>query len=178
MADGHALIEINTIGEGRLKELSYFDFRLEAIDFESSEGTEQLMSQLPGEPKDSLVLVVFSYHCETSRSYEGEYDCEELFNVVSHTIVKTNYKELYRELVSEEIIFGINDIFNLDAADDVIPSEDNHYKQCIAEWEEFYDEDFVPFEPKSKKDRDVDAFAQTIRKSFLESTTTTTKGEL
>lgn len=132
------------------------------------------MSQLPGELKDSLVMVVFSYHCDTSRSYEGGYDCEEHFNVVSHTIIKTNYKEFYRELVTEEIQHGISDISHLYAAEDIVPNEDNHYNQIIAEWEEFYDEDFVPFEQKTQKERDVDEFLRSFDK-WLSKTTTATR---
>jgi hypothetical protein len=155
MADGTALLEINEKGEARLQEggLNWFDFRLEDVCYEDCEGTDQLASQLPEGTKDVLVLVVFDYVCNCSRGWEGDYDCEELFNIASFTIVKENYKEFYRQMVTEELNIGINGFENLDC----IPEEtfsindSNYYKELVGDWEEFYDEDFVPFEKKPKE---------------------------
>lgn len=157
MADGYVLIEINTEGEARIKEdgLNWLDFRLKDVDFDACEGLEQLHGQLPEGMKDALVLVVFDYVCNTSYdSWTGEYDCEELFNVVTHQIMKNDYKEFSREVVTLELKYGIDGYQNIDTlpedVDDVI-KEKNYYKSIVANWEAFYDEDFVPFEKKPKK---------------------------
>lgn len=154
MTDGFALIEINTKGEARLKEengLHWFDFRLEQVCFDDAEGTEQLAYQLPNNLKDALVLVTFDYVCNCSRGWEGDYDCEELFNVVSHTVVKENYKEFYREMITEDLNVGIGGIENLDSIPENFWKDKRYYQDLIASWEEFYDEDFVPFKKETKK---------------------------
>jgi hypothetical protein len=154
MADGIALVEINTKGEGKLKTLSYFDFRLEHINFEDSEGLDQLMGQLPKDMNDVLVSVIFGYQCTHSQGFEDEIDYEEIFNIVSYTVVKKNYKELYRELITEELISGINGFQNINAADDLI-FQDNYYKEIVAEWSEFYGEEFKPTHKESNENNDT-----------------------
>lgn len=148
MADGYALIEINHLGEGRLKELHYFDFRLENVSFDDAEGVDQLVDQLPKDSNDMLVMCVFKYNCNCSRSWEGEIDCEELFDLVSHTTVKSNYKEFYREMVTEEIIQHLSfldlDITNFIDCDEEYRTKGEYFKELVACWEEFYDEDFEP----------------------------------
>jgi hypothetical protein len=150
MADGYVLIEINTEGEGRVNpnERPYwYDFRLEDVYFDDIEGVEQLMSQLP-DLKDCLVMVHFDYKCNCSRGWEGDYDCEEILNLTHYYIVKEGYKEFYREMVTCELNYGINGYDQLEC----MPEEDgpNHYKHIVGEWEEFYDEDFVPFKKQPK----------------------------
>jgi hypothetical protein len=151
MADGIALVEINTKGEGKLKTLSYFDFRLEHINFEDSEGLDQLMGQLPKDMNDVLVSVIFGYQCTPSQGFENEMDYEELFNIVSYTVVKKNYKEFYRELITEELNVGIDGFQDINAADDLI-FKDNYYKEIVAEWSEFYGEEFTPLLEASQDD--------------------------
>lgn len=147
MADGLAIIEINHKGEGRLKELNWFDFRLEDVLFDDAEGVDQLVSQLPEGTSDVLVLVVFKYACECSRDWEGGLDCEEYFNIISHQILKPNYKEFYREMVTEEL--NLVDIKVLEHTDFDLAHE-KYCEERISEWEEFYDEDFEVFITKPK----------------------------
>lgn len=153
MADGFAIIETNEQGEGRLKELKWFDFRLEDVLFDDAEGVDQLVSQLPEGIKDVLVLAVFSYVCHCSRSWDGEYDCEEHFDIVSHQILKSNYKEFYRQMVTEQVnIGGKNGLESTNFAleDTTIIQCEKYCEELISEWEEFYDEDFKAYitEPK------------------------------
>ena len=79
MIDGIAQIEISDKGNCRLKSLDWVDFRLEVVEFEDAEGLGQIMDQLPKFLSDVLVLVTFEYESNTSQSYEGEWDVEELF---------------------------------------------------------------------------------------------------
>lgn len=140
-------MEINTQGNARLKELQYFDFRLKNIDFDASCGLEQLREQLPNETKDVLVLVPFDFICNCTQGREGDYDCEELFNVVSHEVVKTDYKEFYRQMVTEKLEHDIHGFENIHAMDDGTENDQrNYYKEIVADWEAFYDEDFVPYQ--------------------------------
>lgn len=143
MADGLAMIEINHKGEGRLKELNWFDFRLENVLFHDAEGVEQLVDQLPEGINDVLVLVVFNYVCHCSKSWEGEFDCDEIFNLVSHQILKPNYKEFYREIVTEKL--NMCDILPDFMLEDTALLYENDCKELVSEWEEFYDEDFKPY---------------------------------
>lgn len=48
MADRYVLIEVNEDGEGRLKDeaVTWIDFRLSIVDFNASEGLNQLMEQI------------------------------------------------------------------------------------------------------------------------------------
>lgn len=146
MTDGYALIEINHLGEGRLKELHYFDFRLENVCFDDAEGVEQLVDQLPKDSKDMLVMCIFKYKCNCSQNWEGEVDCEELFDLVSHTTVKSNYQDFYREMVTEEIIQHLDfldlDIPNFIDCDEEYRIKGEYFQELVAYWEEFYDEDF------------------------------------
>jgi hypothetical protein len=147
---GFVLIEINTVGQARMNdndEVNWVDFRLQDVLFHDAEGVEQLHGQLPEDLKDCKVLVVFDYVCNCSRDYWGEYDCEELFNIVNYTVVQDNYKEFYREQVTDVIGYDIGGLKSLDE----MPDGDNYYKNLVADWEEFYDEDFVPFKKKPKR---------------------------
>jgi len=47
--------------------------------------------------------MVFDYICNITSDYEGHYDSEELFHIVSCTIVKKSYKEFYIQIVTEEL---------------------------------------------------------------------------
>lgn len=60
MADRYVLIEVNEDGEGRLKDeaVTWIDFRLSIVDFNASEGLNQLMEQISKDVKDELVLVL------------------------------------------------------------------------------------------------------------------------
>lgn len=158
MIDGYALIEINTKGEARAKEHTFLDIRLDGhVSFEDSEGADQLHQELPKELNDVLVMVFFKYTCHTSQGYEGEWDCEELFTVESFTVMKSNYKEFYREMVTEELNVGIRGFENIDAMPDDESTDfgsctnKNYYKELLEDWETFYDEDFEPTKPKEPR---------------------------
>lgn len=155
MVDGYAVIEISTKGEARAKEHTFLDIRLDGhVEFHDSEGAEQLSDQLPDDLKDVMVMVLFKYTCNSSRDYDGEWDVEEIYTVVSHTVMKSNYKEFYREMVTEEFNVGINGFENLESMPDEETTDfgfspnKNYYNELLEDWETFYDEDFEPTKPK------------------------------
>jgi hypothetical protein len=145
MADGYVLLEFNTVGEARVSTLECFDFRLaDSLDFDAIEGIEQIKEQLP-EVKGALVMVVFDYKFTKSTSYWGiDDDGEEEIIVVSHTVVNNNYKEFSREMLTYLTEDRLHSIY---AQGD--PRDPD--TMAIAEWEEFYDEEFKPFKKESKK---------------------------
>lgn len=154
MIDGYALIEINTKGEARAKEHTFLDIRLDGhVEFHDSEGTDQLHSQLPEDLKDVLVMVFFKYDCNSSKSYDGEWDVEEIYTLASHTVMKTDYKEFYRLMVTEEfsVIGGYEKIDEMpddESTEAGSCSDKNYYNGLLEEWETFYDEDFEPTKRK------------------------------
>jgi hypothetical protein len=152
MADGYVLLEFNTVGEARISTLECFDFRLaDSLDFDAIEGVEQIKEQLP-EVKDALVMVVFDYKFTKSTSYLGiDDDGDEEIIVISHTIVKENYKEFSREMLTYITEDRLHTIYAHGDPRDPGTME-------IAEWEEFYDEDFKPFKKEPKKLSTVDIF--------------------
>jgi hypothetical protein len=143
MADGYVLLEINTEGDFRVQgdQVHWFDFRLQDVCFSDAEGEDQLYNQLPVGLRDCLVMVMFDYKCNCSRDWAGDYDCDEEFIVSSHYIVKEGYKEFYRELVTVE----------LESFNDFGSEKEEYYLDVVGDWEEFYDEDFVPFKKQPKK---------------------------
>jgi hypothetical protein len=138
LADGFALIKFNLEGKGELHDLFYFDFRLQDIDFDATEGLNQLIEQLPEGINDVLAMVLFNYKSNCTQDYFGDWDCDETFTVLSHNIVKTNYKEFWRELVTEELKYKDSSL-----------EDERYFNNLVGEWEEFYDEDFTPFERKA-----------------------------
>ena len=145
MADGHALIEINTKGEPKLKEVYYYDIRLTCSDVEDDDISEQILAQLPEGVNDVMILAIFRVEYETSYHYEYGYECDGVnIHLESHNIVLNNYKEFYREQLTE--ITKFNSLNN---------DDEKYYREEIAEWEEFYDEDFKPFKRKPKMINDV-----------------------
>ena len=159
MADGYALIEINQNGEGRLKDcdVKWFDIRMGDICFDDYGGVEQLVDQLSEEINDVLVLFTFDYVCECDTVYWGEYECDIIFNIVSYQIVKTDYKEFYRQMVTEELNLGINGFNNLYCLDEteITFKDGDYYKELVSLWEEFYDEEFLPFVNETKNINDL-----------------------
>ncbi|MED4799045.1 hypothetical protein P9684_04165 [Bacillus atrophaeus] len=145
MADGYVLIEVNSDGEGKLKDeaVNWIDFRLDTVDFNASEGLNQLMEQISKEVKDELVLVAFNYRVESSYdSWSGATEYEDFFDIEFFKTVRNNYKKFYQGLVTAELDVGINGFDNIKS----MPNDDNqnYYRNLIAEWEEFYKEDFMP----------------------------------
>jgi len=143
LADGHVLIEVNNERKARLKENVWYDIRLMSENLEDSEGCEQLLDQIKEDVSNTLLLVVFDFHCHCTRDYWGEYDCEYIYNVASYTVVKNDYKEFYREQVSLELDMIENGNIEF--------REGCYYSGLISEWEEFYDEEFVKSETGNKK---------------------------
>ena len=152
MADGYVLVEFNLDGKARSNSLECFDFRLDSnLDFDAIEGVDQIKEQLP-EIKDALVMVVFDYKFTKSTSYLGiDDDGDEEIIVISHMIVKENYKEFSREMLTYITEDRLHTIY---AHSD--PREPG--TMAIVEWEEFYDEDFKPFKKEPKKLSTVDIF--------------------
>jgi hypothetical protein len=155
MADGYAVIEINTKGKGRIQEVQFFDIRLTTFDFDSNYILEELMNQLPEGINDVLIMALFNYKSESSYdSWSGATEYEDSFLLESHNSVKTNYKEFSREQLTLELEcespFGFMDSL-----------EDIKYRENLkAEWEEFYDEDFVP--TPTKKPRKIPSKGESL----------------
>lgn len=145
MADRYVLIEVNEDGEGRLKDeaVTWIDFRLSIVDFNASEGLNQLMEQISKDVKDELVLVLFNYRVKSSYdSWSGATEYEDFFDVEFFKVIKKNYKKFYQGLVTVELDVGINGFDNIESTP--TDSNQNYYRNLIAEWEEFYNEDFIP----------------------------------
>lgn len=144
MADGYVLIEINTEGNGRVKspegcpEVQFIDFRLDGCDFEHYGLDDSMMAALPENLKD--VLVLCSFNIIGTESFNGEsteYDTS--IYLESHIILKTDYKEFYRKMVTEELKLQ-------GTAPDC--DDAHYYEGLLSDWEEFYEEDFKPAQPR------------------------------
>jgi len=151
MADGYVELEFNEQGEARVKEVNYLDLRLTCSDIEHEDIASQLAFQLPKELKDALVLAVIKVDFLMSHHWEYGVECDGVnIHLLSHTVLKENYKEFYREMVTEEVklvaTFEDSDVIFRDDVDD---QDRMYYKNLIADWEEFYDEDFLPFRKKA-----------------------------
>lgn len=145
MADGYVLIEVNEVGEGRIKDetVNWIDFRLDTVDFNASEGLSQLMEQITKDVKDELVLVFFNYHVKTFYDHwSGATEYEGFFDVEFSKVIKKNYKNFYQGILTEELNGCINGFGNIES----MSTDSNHdyYRNLILDWEEFYNEDFTP----------------------------------
>lgn len=84
------------------------------------------------EINNCLVLATFSYR--SVPYFNGEYtESEDVFDVIEAIVLDNNYKEQWRKNLTTE--YGI--------------SEDSTHID-IYEWEEFYDDDYKPFQYKSE----------------------------
>lgn len=54
-------------------------------------------------------------------------------------------------MITEDLNVGIGGIENLDSIPENFWKDKRYYQDLIASWEEFYDEDFVPFKKETKK---------------------------
>lgn len=143
MADGYVLLEVSEDRRTKIKdaEINWIDLKLEMadVDFEASEGLEQLTEQLPSDIRDALVLVAFRYRVESSYdSWSGATEYEDFYDAESFLVVKEGYKEFYRGQVEVELNVGINGHENINSTE----FAKDYYKELVAEWEEFYNEDF------------------------------------
>ncbi len=147
MSDGYALLEISEEGYYRIKksegipEVKYFDFRLEGCDFEHYGMEDSLIHGIHKELKDALVLCSFNIHSYGSFNGEStEYETDIILD--SYIVLKTDYKEFYREMITNEL-----DLVGGFEAIDIVPDgeESNYYKDLVYEWEEFYEEEFKPW---------------------------------
>jgi hypothetical protein len=143
MADGQVLIEVNTEGEMRvmasehLGGVHFFDIRLTCLDVDNDFIRDEMEGQLPEGLKDVLIMCLFNYKCIGDGGYYGD-DYEDSFELEHFAIVRTDYKEFYRMQVTEELSYK-----------DFGPGPDNgYYEDLVADWEEFYDEDFEPYKKK------------------------------
>lgn len=140
MQDGYALIEFNTEGQGRVKDFEWLDIRLTVLDVDAEDIWEQLEGQFPSGIKDILVMAAFKYLSEEcGDGFSVEY--EDVFFLESHFIMKNNYKEFYRIQVTEQLKFKKDDY----SADVIIEANERHYNEIVQDWEEFYEEEFIPF---------------------------------
>jgi hypothetical protein len=136
MADGQLFIEVNTEGETRVKTGEYggvhfFDIRLSGVDVDHEFILEEMEGQLPEGLKDVLIMCLFKYESIESGGY-WDVEYEDSFKLEHFAIIQSDYKEFYRRQVSEELLckgFG----------------PDSYYDSLVADWEEFYDEDFEPY---------------------------------
>lgn len=140
MADGHALVEINTKGEAKLNNYHFYDIRLTDNEIEE-ELAEQILSQLSNGINNVMVLAVFKVEWLMSNHPEYGIECDGIdIHLENYTIVVDNYKEFYREQLTEWTKYD--------------PLEDENgeklYHEDIVEWEEFYGEDFTPYVRKPK----------------------------
>ena len=136
MLDGHALVEISTKGKVKLKECHFYDIRLYDCDIEE-DMAEQILLQLPDVLNDVLVLAIFKVEWLMSYHPEDGHECDGVvIHLENHHVVVDNYKEFYREQLTELIKF-----------------EDD-----ISEWEEFYDEEFTPFIKNVRSFKDINLF--------------------
>ena len=146
MADGYVIIEVNTNGEGRIKspqdfpEVHYLDSRLEHYGFEDFGMVDSLMDSLPKGIQDVLVLCSFNIvGMEIPNRESPEFDTAIVLE--SFMILKTDYKEFYRLMVSEELTLR----------DSYPDSDDNdYYNNLVEDWTEFYGEPFKPVECKKE----------------------------
>lgn len=148
MADGHVELEINEQGEARVKEVNYLDIRLTCLDIEHDDIASQLSAQLPQEMKDVLMLAVIKVEFLMSHHWEYGTECDGVdIELLSHSILKENYKEFYREMVTEEVkLVAILDGSDVVFHEDIERDDRMYYNNLIGDWEEFYDEDFKPFQ--------------------------------
>lgn len=144
-ADGYALLEINLKGQAKCYESRFFDIRLDTADFDTEHITANILWQLPDDLKDVLVMCLFKYRSESSYDYwSGGTEYENHFDLITHHVVQTAYKEFYRfQLTETAKSDGSYGFFEF------LPEEEQHFARSIAEWEEFYEEDFKPTEKKT-----------------------------
>jgi hypothetical protein len=137
MADGQVFIEVNTEGDMRvmpsesLGGIHFFDIRLSGLDIDNEFMLEEMEGQLPEGLKDVLIMCLFNYKSIESGGY-WDVEYEDSFELEHFHIVQTNYKKFYHIQVSEELLcagFG----------------PDHYYEGLVADWEEFYDEEFEPY---------------------------------
>lgn len=147
--DGHVLIEVNTEGQMRVQhhdgamKLEFYDFRLSDLDWDNEFIVDSVEGQLPKGITDALLMVHFTYKSLPSGGSDyWSVEYEDCIIVEDHIVVKTNYKEFYRQMVTKELA--------LQPYEHEPDSDDTkmYYNNLQADWEEFYDEDFKPFEKK------------------------------
>lgn len=149
--DGYVLIEVNTEGKMRVQhhdgamKLEFYDFRLCDLDWDNDFVIGSIEEQLPKDMKDVLIMVQFSYQSVPCGC--GDYwsvDYEDCIIVESYNVVKTDYKEFFRKMATEEL-----KMISYEPEPDSEETK-QYYQMVQLDWEEFYDEDFVPFKPKEE----------------------------
>lgn len=160
MADGYVIVEVNTEGGMRVKapegvlELFFFDIRMNcSMDWDNNFIISCLEEKLPDDLEDTLIMCTFDYQAiGGGLSYWEQEDYEDDIQLVDWVPLKKEYKEFYREMVTEEL------------SSPPQPDQDLTYlMELVADWEEFYGEDFVPYERKHKSVMSFDAFAAALK---------------
>lgn len=154
MANGYIFLEVNPAGEARTLEYHFFDMEMrEYVEFEDGNGLEHILEQLPEMVvEDTHVFASFNYSSHsTYDSYNGEYDLEENYEVESFTVLQTNYKEFTRKQLTL-LVASITgpDMYEYNSYWGDPESYKKNVHDSVAEWEEFYDEDFKPTIPEKK----------------------------
>ncbi len=149
--DGMAILGIHPSGKAAgCIEYKAFDFRNHNYltdCFYDDEAVEQLLNQLPEGLSNCIVVTFFTMNWNSTPTWEEPHDGEMEYNLVSHTVVHWDYKESYRHDLSVEVTFDGQIAYPLPegGAGPYKSPDDEEYKQVlndIAEWEEFFDEDF------------------------------------
>lgn len=145
MADGYLIVDINKHREARELEHQFFSVDLDWVEFGEGEAAEHIVDQLPKDLKDVRVFVLFKYDCHGSfDSYNGDYDFEENYTVLSHTVMIEDHKEFERRELTKEFeaaeVIGSNLLYVEVSGGTYL----DRVEQAIAEWEEFHDVDFIP----------------------------------
>lgn len=155
MADGYLFVEISPEGKAREIDHHFFDMdKREYVQWEDEEGMQTLVDLLPDSAvSDTHVFISFNHSSHTTYdSYNGEYDVEVYYEIEGFTVLQRDYKEFTRRQLTLHLAsitgpsiveydpFPGNTAFIRDGVHDV-----------VAEWEEFYDEDFKPFIPEPVK---------------------------
>lgn len=158
MTIGYMTLEINEKGEPRIKKdvqgkemLTLLDIDFEYSTEIHSEGLEMIRASIPKDLKDVLILVTFKYENSGGGYFMDDY--EDWLTIETQVMLKESYKEFYRHQLTLELDIN-GKLKNLsDDLPALCPEEDMPgLNERIGEWEEFYDEDFVPTVMKKEQE--------------------------
>lgn len=165
--DGYVTAIVSEDGErGKIKEIVWFDFRLQDCMDDScveDDILETLLGSIPKEMYNSYVFATFQYSSVKNECWEYvEY--EDVFSMVEMKSLKPNYKEWWKEQLVTQLTFDghrlgtIEEIFQMESEE----GYDHYAKEEVEDWETVYDEEFII--PKQYKNE------ETFRQYQLEKT--------
>lgn len=146
--DGYVTAIISENGErGKIKDVVWFDFRLQDCMDDScveEDILETLLGSLPKEMYNSYVFATFQYASVQSSCWEyTEY--EDVFSMVEMKSLKPNYKELWKEQLVNQLTFDgrrlgtLEEIFQMEKEE----GDDQYAREEVEDWETVYDEELV-----------------------------------